>query len=78
MPYFTPDYRDVIMFNGTDTYKATGEFQGTRMVMEDKIGNRIKFNVNVDFDVYMNTHQDFEIFREKDSDNFLGSEIYLQ
>ena len=70
MPSFKPDYRDVILYNGIKTFRATGNFYSTIMEMIDANGSIVYFNVNVDCSTYVEHHQNYEIFRNANGKDF--------
>lgn len=69
---FVPDYRDVILYNGTLPFRATGRFKGNLIEFEQFNNPKkvIYFNTNLTRQQYIERRSKFQLYRNKDSTDF--------
>ena len=76
---FTPDYRDTILYNGTDVYIATGRMIDEKIEFQKEINQNdlILLNTNLPTEKYIEYHSQYDIIRNKDCKDFGHHEIFL-
>ena len=71
---FHPDHRDIILYNGYLPYRATGMFKANLIEFEqiNDPSTVLYFNTNLSRMQYLDHHDKFELFRNKDLTDFTG------
>lgn len=69
---YTPDYRDLILYNGVNEFIATGQIINSKIEFYDKTDPRVKILLNPSMSAteYLTQHSNYELFRSREHLDF--------